>query len=312
MVCKTNSLYEGGCGARMVTPLRIGTRGSKLALWQANRVASLLRLAGVITDIVVVETEGDQDIHTPLWRMNGVGVFTAALDRALLEGVVDVAVHSYKDVPTRLADGISIVAVAERGAVHDVAIVKKWKQVMLVATSSRRRSAQWLQRRPGDLVVPLRGNIHKRLTLLADDVDAIVMAQAALERLSISLPNAEVLRWMVPAPAQGAICIAMRIDDERQSIVSTLDHAETRLATTMERSFLSGLDGGCSSAIGATVTTSASYVTMNAVVLSADGVERIDVEGTARRSDAMRLATNLIAQAINKGAATLVEKSRAA
>jgi hydroxymethylbilane synthase len=195
----------------MQTPIRIGTRESQLAVWQATQVKELLEKEGIPATLVYIKSEGDIDLKTPLYEMNVQGIFTRALDIALLNHTIDIAVHSMKDVPTRLPEGVQQAAILKRGPVHDLLVYKKDLQFLRrqdgpvrVATSSIRRTAQWLHKYPTHQIHNLRGNVNTRLRKLAEeDWDAAIFAQAGLERIQLRPENSVVLDWMLPAPAQG-------------------------------------------------------------------------------------------------------------
>src|ERR1043165_484915 len=202
--------------------VRIATRSSPLALWQANSVKHKLEAIGINCELVLIESTGDQQQTQPLYAMGISGIFTKQLDTALLNNQADIAVHSLKDVPTLLAENLFLAAVLERGAHEDVALVKnesilhKAGQPAVIATSSLRRSAQWLAKYPNHKTVPIRGNVQTRLRKFeeANDIDAIIFAKAGLERLGLLPAYAQVLDWMLPAPAQGTIGIVCRKDDK--------------------------------------------------------------------------------------------------
>ncbi len=298
--------------------LRIGTRGSALARWQTDVVSTALSSA-FNTTTVIIESQGDLDLSTPLWHSDGVGVFTAALDKALLEQQIDIAVHSMKDVPTTMPDGLCIMAVLPRGSIHDIIIMasptflmEAMEQRLTIGTSSRRRSAQWLHRYPHHTTVPLRGNIATRLSYLErGTMDGIMMAEAALQRLNITPQTLQRMEWMIPAPSQGAICIVGRISDTHiPETLLLLNDPDTALATTLERTFLAALDGGCSSAIGAIATVANLTVSMQCTVHSADGAKAIEVSGTAARTNANTLVADLVQQALRVGAGALISEAR--
>ena len=190
--------------------IRIGTRASALALWQAHTLQDLLNAKGYATELVPIKSDGDLDLVQPLYEMGTVGIFTKTLDAALLNNRIDIAIHSMKDVPTQLPEGIQQAAVLERGPVLDV-LVKKANAVAFenpatIATGSLRRKAQWLAQYPNHNIVPLRGNIQTRLTKLKDGTwDGAIFAEAALVRLDTKTERVEILDWMIPAPAQGAL-----------------------------------------------------------------------------------------------------------
>src|SRR5579859_7354962 len=243
----------------MQPTIRIGTRESELALWQATQVKDLLEKEGIAAVLVPIKSEGDIDLKTPLYEMGVQGVFTRSLDIALLNNRIDIAVHSMKDVPTQLPEGIEQAAVLKRGPVHDLLVFKQDTAflrdrdgVARIATSSIRRKAQWLHKYPHHQIENLRGNVNTRLRKLAEESwDAAIFAQAGLERIHLRPENSLVLDWMLPAPAQGAILVVSRADETVLRVCEPLNDADTALCTKIERDFLRTLLGGCSTPISA-------------------------------------------------------------
>ena len=234
-------------------PLRIGTRASALALWQAEKLQRELNALGYATELVPIHSEGDQNLTQPLYEMGTVGIFTKALDIALLNNQIDLAIHSMKDVPTQLPNGIIQAAVLERGNSSDILVWSNEEEKNTIATGSLRRKAQWLERYPEDEIVPLRGNIQTRLKQLNSQAwNGAVFAAAALERLKISEEQVEVLDWMIPAPAQGALMVVtLEENKELAQILQELNHPLVVQCTSIERDFLRTLEGGCTAPIGA-------------------------------------------------------------
>ena len=238
--------------------IRIGTRDSELALWQAKTVQNQLKTLGYPTEIVSTKSHGDIELSKPLYEMGVTGIFTKALDIALLNGEIDIAVHSMKDVPTALPEGIVVGAVLKRGNPHDVLVYKGdlsflGTEIATIATSSLRRKAQWLHRYPHHNIENLRGNVNTRLQKLTDNSwNGAIFAAAGLERIN-KLPKKHlVLDWMLPAPAQGAIVVVVREDNVAlQKKLLPLHDDYTYIATQLERDFLRALEGGCTAPIGA-------------------------------------------------------------
>ena len=238
--------------------IRIGTRDSELALWQAKTVQNQLKILGYPTEIVSTKSHGDIELSKPLYEMGVTGIFTKALDIALLNGEIDIAVHSMKDVPTALPEGIVVGAVLKRGNPHDVLVYKGdlsflEAEIATIATSSLRRKAQWLHRYPHHKIENLRGNVNTRLQKLTDNSwNGAIFAAAGLERIN-KLPEKHlVLDWMLPAPAQGAIVVVVREDSVAlQKKLLPLHDDYTYIATQLERDFLRALEGGCTAPIGA-------------------------------------------------------------
>ena len=238
--------------------IRIGTRDSELALWQAKTVQNQLKTLGYPTEIVSTKSHGDIELSKPLYEMGVTGIFTKALDIALLNSEIDIAVHSMKDVPTALPEGIVVGAVLKRGNPHDVLVYKGdlsflEAEIATIATSSLRRKAQWLHRYPHHNIENLRGNVNTRLQKLTDNLwNGAIFAAAGLERIN-KLPEKHlVLDWMLPAPAQGAIVVVVREDNVAlQKKLLPLHDDYTYIATQLERDFLRALEGGCTAPIGA-------------------------------------------------------------
>ncbi|HET6254583.1 MAG TPA: hydroxymethylbilane synthase [Puia sp.] len=271
----------------MQTPIRIGTRESQLAVWQATQVLELLGKEGVPAVLVPIKSEGDIDLKTPLYEMNVQGIFTRSLDIALLNRSIDIAVHSMKDVPTQPASGVRQAAVLKRGSVHDLLVYKgntdflrERNSVAQIATSSIRRKAQWLHKYPAHQIHNLRGNVNTRLRKLAEEPwDAAIFAQAGLERIDLRPGNSIVLDWMLPAPAQGAVFVACREDDElHYSLCQPLNDPDTALCTKIERDFLRGLLGGCSTPISALAEIEDGDVYFSGQLMSPDGRRHVTIE----------------------------------
>ncbi|RLD15961.1 hydroxymethylbilane synthase, partial [candidate division KSB1 bacterium] len=243
--------------------IRIGTRGSALALWQTEFVENSLKrhFPELQIERIIIKTEGDRDQKTSLTQMGGQGVFTKTIEQALLDGRIDVAVHSLKDLPSTMPEELMLAAVPERGPVEDVLVTPQGKGLSelpagaTVATGSIRRRCQLLQMRPDLKLVDLRGNIHTRLRKLHEqNLDGIIMARAALLRLNIEDVHYRVFapQEMIPAVGQGAIGIQIRANDERTAQwVSAINHEPTRQAVTAERTVLRVLDTGCQFPMGA-------------------------------------------------------------
>jgi hydroxymethylbilane synthase len=237
--------------------IRIGTRKSELALWQAKEVKAALELQGHRCELVLIESNGDQDLNQPLYAMGIQGIFTKTLDTALLNKKIDIAVHSLKDVPTLLPKGIQIKAVLSRGNPMDVLVYNTsfnaWETDASIGTGSLRRKAQWLRKNPNHKVENLRGNLQKRLEKLNNsEWSGAVFAQAGLERLGLLKVNHEVLEWMLPAPSQGIVGIAcLETNRALQEVLEKINCTTTAKCAHIERSFLNTLEGGCTAPIGA-------------------------------------------------------------
>ncbi len=265
--------------------IRIGTRSSELALYQANTVARLLKDLGQESTIIKIDSLGDQDLKTPLYELGVTGVFTKSLDIALLNKDIDIAVHSLKDVPTKMPNGIQQAAVLKRGNFNDVLILKKDEnffenEIATIATGSLRRKAQWLYRYPKHNITGLRGNVNTRLQKLEDNEwDGAIFAVAGLGRLNL-LPSKEKhikLDWMTPAPAQGAIMVACL--EENKDVFEAckeLNDADTETCVGIEREFLRVLEGGCTAPIGALAKIDEEKVSFKGVLFSPDGKSKIE------------------------------------
>jgi hydroxymethylbilane synthase len=295
-----------------MTPIRIGTRGSKLALWQANHVADCLRplTAPRPVELVIIATAGDQVRDVPLAQIGGEGVFTKEIQRALLDGTVDVAVHSLKDLPTIPVAGLVLAAVPERGPAGDVFVSAKHRRFdelppgAVLATSSLRRRAQALHRRPDLRVIDIRGNVETRLRKLREGgMDATVLAEAGLQRLGLGSAVTEVLdpAWMLPAVGQGALGLECRADDAAPlAAVARLSHPATQRAVLAERALLRALGGGCQVPMGTVCRAERDVLWLRGAVLRPDGTRRVEAElsGPADDPEALgrRVAEDLLAR----------------
>jgi len=283
----------------MYNSLKIGTRESQLAVWQATLVKDLLIRQGIESELIFIKSEGDIDLKTPLYEMGVQGIFTKTLDAALLNKKIDIAVHSMKDVPTQLADGIAQAAVLKRGNYRDIFIVnneqltvndkKPISEILnspsgeggfTIATSSIRRKAQWLHRYPNHTIENLRGNVNTRLKKLAEsNWHGAIFAAAGLERINLRPKNAIELEWMLPAPAQGAIIIVCREEDSNaQEKCLVLNDRSTALCTKIERDFLRTLLGGCSTPISALAEIEEDELFFRGNIFSVDGKQKLETE----------------------------------
>lgn len=305
--------------------IRIGTRDSQLALWQAKKVQQLLESQHYITELVPVKSVGDLDLVTPLYAMGVQGVFTKTLDAYLLSDKIDIAVHSMKDVPTQLATGLEKAAVLPRAEVHDVLILQsdKWHKdqqgswekndsqtPFTIATGSVRRRAQWLNRYPDSQIDNLRGNVQTRLQKLAtNNWDGAIFAAAGLSRMQLLSENCLSLDWMLPAPAQGAIMVVCREQDSYiKNCCLTMNDTFTDTCVTAERDFLSTLMGGCSTPIGAYAYIAADQIHFQGNILSPDGKHKLEVtlhEPYHLNSDIGKKAAQEI---LLKGADSIIEE----
>jgi hydroxymethylbilane synthase len=301
-----------------MTSLRIGTRGSPLALWQANHVADRLRTAhpGLTVELIEIQTTGDQVRDVPLASFGGEGVFTKAIQNALLDRRVDVAVHSLKDLPTIVVPELTLGAVPTRGPTGDALVSTRHRTFAalpagaMVATSSLRRRAQILHERPDLKLVEIRGNVDTRLRKLEEQgLDAIILAEAGLRRLGLERHITEVLdaTWMFPAVGQGALGIECRTDDEAtRSLLAPLNDVSTRGAVLAERAMLRTLGGGCHVPIGARSVVKREALTVRGAVLTPDGTRRIVAERSGPLGDAEEIGIELAKELLALGAKELL------
>jgi hydroxymethylbilane synthase len=259
--------------------LTIASRGSQLALWQARWVSDRLIALGHECGIEIIKTTGDKITDVPLAQVGGKGLFTKEIEEALLDGRADLAVHSLKDLPTELPDGLALAAVPERDDPHDAVVGRKLADLAngaTVGTSSIRRAAQLRRLVPGLTIESIRGNLDTRLRKLDEGrYDAIVLAAAGLKRLGWAARIAEILsvETMCPAVGQGALAIETRASGAARNVCAALDDAGTHSAVTAERAFLRALGGGCQTPIGAHASTNGSRLRLAGLVIARDGSE---------------------------------------
>ena len=295
--------------------IRIGTRESQLALWQANKVRKELEELEYKCEIVPIKSTGDIVLDKPLYELGITGIFTKNLDIAMLNGDIDIAVHSLKDVPTVLPEGIMQGAVLKRANYNDILVLKDNEEFFgqpngVIATGSLRRKAQWLNRYPTHQVVGLRGNVNTRLEKLENnDWNGAVFAAAGLERLGKRPEGAINLSWMIPAPAQGAIMITcLEEDDFSKDACEQLNHYETQVCVGIEREFLNLLEGGCTAPIGALAYIDAKTEEINfkGLLLSRDGKKKLSVTKNAKVGRHRYLAKDCADYIINRGGKELM------
>lgn len=307
--------------------IRIGTRDSRLAVRQAQLVMDMLGTLDVAAELVYIKSEGDLDLTTPLYEMGVQGIFTRTLDSALLNGHIDIAVHSMKDVPTTTARGIAHAAVLKRGPYKDVFIYKLKDRIIpwnlsspetacypefsgIIATSSVRRKAQWLRRYPQHKIENIRGNVATRLSKVSEsNWDGAIFAQAGLERIGLRPVESIELDWMLPAPAQGAILVVCRQDDYLAlDACSPLQDFETALCTKVERDFLRILLGGCSTPISALAVLEDDRIFFRGNILSPDGTQYAAVELQSSKAEAESLGFRAAAQILEEGGKSIIEQ----
>lgn len=296
----------------------IGTRTSQLALWQTNYVKQQLETTwpGLVCRLETFVTQGDKTLDKPLPEIGGKGLFTAELEAALLDGRIDIAVHSLKDLPVANADGLMLGAISHRADVRDVLVTHHSEMKLgnlpmqaTVGTSSLRRKAQLLQARPDLNIVPIRGNVDTRLRKVQDgQYDATLLAAAGLLRLGLEAHIAQYLplEVMLPAPGQGALAVQCRADDTAvHPLLAPLNHPETRLCVQAERAFLDGLGSGCSLPLGAHATVQDGLIRLSGIVGSMDGRRVIELSGSGH--EPLQLGHQLAQKALAHGAAALLE-----
>lgn len=301
-----------------MVPLRLGTRGSPLALWQARFVEShLTPLADPrAVELVLIETTGDRDQASALSAMGGFGVFTKAIQDALLAKRADVAVHSLKDLPTIPTDGLELSAVPPRGPNGDAFVSRRWKTFddlpagATIGTSSLRRRSMLLNQRPDLNLVDLRGNVDTRLRKLDDqNLDAIILAEAGLVRLGLADRITELLNpeWMLPAVGQGAIGLECRTDDTAsRHLAEGLNDPDTWARVTAERAMLATLGGGCLVPIGATSRVADGVLTIRGGVLTVDGKRKVVATHTGPATTPLAVGQELAAKLMDEGAGDLL------
>ena len=307
--------------------IRIGTRDSELALWQANTVQKKLNDLGYKTEIIAVKSQGDIILDKPLYELGITGIFTKTLDIAMINGKVDIAVHSMKDVPTALPIGIVQAAVLKRATTLDILVHKGNLDFLegnaTIATGSLRRQAQWLHKYPNHTVVDLRGNVNTRMQKLNEsDWSGAVFAAAGLERIGLTpdpspkergaKPDLDYINldWMIPAPAQGAmVVVAMGNDDFTLDAVSQLNDIETEICTYIERQFLKTLEGGCTAPIGALARYCEleDTFTFKGSLLSIDGKQKLEIEKVVPVEEWKKLGFNCANEILENGGAELMK-----
>jgi len=304
----------------MSKKLRIGTRESQLALWQANLVKSLLAHQGIDSELIHIKSEGDVDLVTPLYAIGVQGIFTRSLDQALLNNRIDLAVHSMKDVPVKLPEGIIEAAVLERDNPFDLFVphhtLNKFDldhhHPITIASSSLRRKAQWLHRFPQDQIDDIRGNVNTRLKKLENsNWQGAIFASAGLERIGLRPSNAIELHWMIPAPAQGAILAVCREKDlEIFNQCRHLHHSITASCVKIERDFLSGLLGGCSTPIGALAEIDGDEIYFRGNLLDQSGEKIMSIEKRISVELAAPLGTAAAHELLSNGGSAWIEKKQ--
>lgn len=296
-------------------PLVIGTRDSELAMWQAKTVQQQLKNNGVESVLHPVKSTGDLNLDVPLYEMGITGIFTKSLDVALIKNEIDLAVHSMKDVPTQLPKTIVEAAVLKRANPYDILVHKGLNFLNdkgHIATGSLRRKSQWLYRYPIHKVSNLRGNVNTRLQKLKDhDWNAAIFAAAGLERIQLTPENSQILNWMIPAPAQGAMLVVSKEDNAQVlNALKPLDDKKTHICVSIERSFLRTLEGGCSAPIGALAKVINDHIHFEGVLLSLDGKQRFYVKDKCKISNYSNFGKLCAQEILNQGGDKLMNEIR--
>ena len=311
--------------------IRIGTRESQLAVWQATLVQQLLAKNNISSELVFIKSEGDIDLKTPLYEIGVQGIFTRSLDIALLNNKIDIAVHSMKDVPTHLPQGIVQSAVLPRASYKDIFVFKgdaptlhkqlgynygTWETSVdipfTIATSSIRRMAQWLHRYPHHTIENLRGNVNTRLRKVQDNNwQGAIFAAAGLERINLRPDNSIDLDWMLPAPAQGAIMVVCREgDDFCLDACELFNDPNTATCCKIERDFLRILLGGCSTPISALAEITDDKIYFQGNILSPDGKEKISIEKFIKKENTLNAGKELAQEILLNGGEKIAQLIR--
>lgn len=296
--------------------IKIGTRKSPLAMWQALKAQEKLEEFGYKTEIIPISSEGDLRLNKPIYELGITGVFTKTLDIALINKEIDIAVHSLKDVPTQLANGLTLTACLPRGDYRDILVYKNDdifdKDKRIIATGSLRRKAFWLNNYPNDELIDLRGNVQLRIQkLLNNNWDGAIFAYAGLNRSEIlqNLGNSGLkyvfIDDMISAPSQGIVGIVARKDLDLSEISDVKTHREA----IIERAFLRRLEGGCTAPIGALARVSENQIQFNGAILSLDGKTKIEIkESTTNTETFVDFGTKMADTILAKGAGQIVEQ----
>ena len=296
--------------------LKIGTRNSPLALWQAYEVESKLKTLGFETEIVPIISSGDKNLNQPLYALGITGVFTKDLDIALLNKEIDIAVHSLKDVPTQLPHNIQISAVLERDFPEDVLVRNDDSEpldieVLKIATSSLRRRAFWLKEFPETEFTDIRGNVQTRLKKLDDGIaDATIFSLAGIKRMNLDITY-EQIPFLLQAPSQGVVAIASLSDNDKlNEMLKTISHKETEICVTIEREFLKTLEGGCTAPIGAKAEMLDGQIRFIGRLCSLDGKNSIETDEIFDWNDSENFGEKIALKVLENGGKELMEEIR--
>ena len=296
--------------------LKIGTRNSPLALWQAQEVESKLKTLGFETEIVPIISSGDKNLNQPLYALGITGVFTKDLDIALLNKEIDIAVHSLKDVPTQLPYNIQISAVLERDFPEDVLVRNDDSEpldieVLKIATSSLRRRAFWLKEFPETEFTDIRGNVQTRLKKLDDGIaDATIFSLAGIKRMNLDITY-EQIPFLLQAPSQGVVAIASLSDNDKlNERLKTISHKETEICVTIEREFLKTLEGGCTAPIGAKAEMLDGQIRFIGRLCSLDGKNCIETDEIFDWNDSENFGEKIALKVLENGGKELMDEIR--
>jgi hydroxymethylbilane synthase len=291
--------------------VRIGTRKSELAQWQANKVGELLKEIGIQSKLVLIDSVGDQNLIQPIYKIGVSGVFTKTLDVALLNDQIDIAVHSMKDVPVQLPQGIIQLAVLERASTADILVPNTNNtDSKTIATSSLRRRAQWLSKFQDHSIAGIRGNVNTRMAKTAkSNWKGAIFAKAGLERVNLLPEHYEELNWMIPAPAQGAIMVVGQTkNDKLAQLVQTINHSETDVCTKIERDILAILEGGCTAPIAAIAEITGEKIKVKCGLYDLDGSSKSELELDFLLSEKSAIASKCANALLANGGAALLAK----
>jgi hydroxymethylbilane synthase len=299
--------------------IRIGTRDSELALWQAKHVAKKIQDLGFETELVPVKSTGDIILDKPLYELGITGIFTKTLDVAMIQGQIDIAVHSLKDVPTVLPKGMMQGAVLERANPLDILVHKNQLDFLntntpaIIATGSLRRKAQWLHRFPNHEIVDLRGNVNSRLQKLdTNNWQGAIFAAAGLERINLKPESFINLDWMIPAPAQGIVmCAVMDTNDYCKQILAQINHKDSEICAHIERQFLRTLEGGCTAPIGAYAQIQHQKIIFKGGLFSLNGNQKFIVEKESTLTDFSEIGKLFALELLQKGGDVLMQEIKA-
>lgn len=296
--------------------VRIGSRNSPLAIWQAEVVAAKLQSLGLQTEIVPIISSGDKNLSQPLYALGITGIFTKDLDLALLNNEIDIAAHSLKDVPTILPENIHISAVLERDFPEDVLVRNKDAQplelnVLKIATSSLRRRAFWLKEFPETQFADIRGNVQTRIKKLEDGIaDATIFSLAGIKRMNLDVEY-EQIPFLLQAPSQGVVAIASKIDNQELSeILKSISHKETEICITIEREFLKTLEGGCTAPIGAKAELVGKEIRFVGRLCSLDGKNCIETDEIFDWNESENFGEKLALKVLENGGKELMDEIR--